>query len=129
VVRKVQESPPKGYDPDVEWAASWLVDADDVPVALCVGTIPLTVQNEVTFNPGVVFLFSAGAFVVEHPELADNREEVHFAAVMAVLDAYTGERKRGHPESPTLDEMVAPARAGTLRAQIVDWLRRCKTNS
>src|SRR5262245_8894427 len=70
LVHRVQASPPKGYDPDVEWAVVWLVEVEDVHVTICADVFGSVMKEEEKpgFNPGIISLLSAGAFVMEHPE-------------------------------------------------------------
>ena len=128
LVHQVQASPPRGYDPDVEWAIGWLVEVDDVSVTICADVLGSVMKEgeKPGFNPAIIGLLSAGAFVMEHPELATNEGEVNFAALTALLDVYAAERKRDGPASAPYDELLARARAGTLRAQVIDQVRRCK---
>ena len=128
LVHQVQASPPRGYDPDVEWAIAWLVEVDDVSVTICADVLGSVMKEgeKLGFNPAIVGLLSAGAFVMEHPELAKDQTEVNFAALTALLDVYTAGRKRGGPASAPYDELLARARAGTLRAQVMDQVRRCR---
>src|SRR5262245_40247727 len=128
LVHRIQASPPRGYDAEVEWGIVWLVEVDDVTVTLCADTLGtvLREREEIAFNPAIISLLSAGAFVIEHPDRGNDNGEVNYAAIMAVLDVYAGERKRGAPASPALEELAARARAGTLRAQFMEQVRRCK---
>ena len=68
----------------------WLTDAPDVAVTLCPAALGGFVGSDYRYGGQIVFsyMFSIGAFVIEHPAEAANLTSQNIAGVDGALKAY-----------------------------------------
>jgi len=112
-----------------EWMIQWLMDIPDITVKVCsafVGDLPKAGKNHSTEIFSQMIL-SGGAFMIEHPEKAQDEQAVHLAGLQSALHAYEAILKK-EPDAhwPYLDTLVKKRDAGTLADYVRETIPKCQ---
>src|SRR5260370_28850615 len=77
--------------PEREWATLWLIQVPDIHVNLCTAPLGDFMKKKYKYSSEIVgqLMYSTAAFVIEHPERANDKTAHYVAAVQAGLTAYT----------------------------------------
>jgi len=121
ITQKLEEAPLQpGTRPDRAWALSWLVDAPDVSVNVCLTSLG-GVDKDYSYASEIVlqYTFSMAALVIEHPETANDPNAQQLAGVVGALKAYRS-ILRGKPsaKSPILDSLLETEARGEMPESI-----------
>jgi hypothetical protein len=123
ITRTLEEAPLNpSLKPDFEWALSWLTDAPDVSVSACLTTLGGLPQSNYPYAGEIVlqYIFSMGAFVIEHPEAANDANAQQLAGAEGALHTY-GSILRDKPDAKSPDlEALREVRA---RGELPDYVR------
>ncbi|PYP82587.1 MAG: hypothetical protein DMG65_25975 [Candidatus Angelobacter sp. Gp1-AA117] len=108
---------------DREWAFRWLVEVPDIHVNVCMAPLGKFIDEKTyKYSPQIVLqlTLSSGAFVIEHPDKADDKDAQYFAGVEGALKAYQAILK-GAPnaKSTSLDTLLEKQASG----QLADFVR------
>jgi hypothetical protein len=114
---------------DRQWLTLWLVAIPDIKVSLCTEFFPQLLVSKknhaselVTQSP-----YSIAAFVIEHPEKAEDDDAKFQAGVEGTLKAYEAILKK-EPQAhwPILDELLLKRDKGELGAFIHATVPKCR---
>jgi hypothetical protein len=118
ITHKLEETPLlPGLQADRAWALQWLIDAPDVGVSVCPSMLGGLDQNGYPYASQIVlqYTFSMGAFVIEHPESANDLNAQQLAGVAGALKAYRSIlRDKPDAKSPALDALLETEARGGL---------------
>jgi hypothetical protein len=128
VARNLEQAPLKlALKPDREWALAWLTDAPDVTVTLCADALAGMLKSKYRYAGEIILQnsFSMAAFVIEHPEMANDPNAQQVAGMEGALAAYRS-ILRDHPEatSSALETLIKTQSRGELPAAMKKaWIR------
>ena len=91
VVRSLEANPlASGAQRDRQWLTLWLVAVPDIKVSLCTEFFPELLGSKKNHASELLMQspYSMAAFVIEHPERAEDAEAKYDAAVQGTLRAY-----------------------------------------
>ncbi len=94
---------------DRQWAILWLVQVPDVNVKLCLSLLGDYMKSKYKYSPEIAaqLTLASAAFVIEHPEKADDPFAQYVAGVESVLKAYQAILKsKPEAKSKALDELL-----------------------
>ncbi len=89
---KVESAPlDESLRPEREWATLWLIQVPDIHVNLCTAPLGDFMKKKYKYSSEIVgqLMYSTAAFVIEHPERANDKTAQYVAGVEGVLRAYT----------------------------------------
>jgi hypothetical protein len=130
VAQELQTDPlAENVQADREWVLKWMIEIPDIGVNVCSGILGELGEKE-TGYPGALLttmLASEAAFIIQHPDQANESPEIYFAGVDGALNAYVAIRKQ-HPEYHVakLDEFLAKRNEGKLKDAVSDATRVLK---
>ena len=124
VARSLEQAPlTPGAGADRAWALEWLTNAPDVTVTICSEPLGGLVQSDYAYAGEITLqdAFSMAAFVIEHPETANDPVAQQLAGVEGALTAYRSIlRDQPDARSPILDGLLQTQSRGGLP----DFVRR-----
>jgi hypothetical protein len=124
VTRSLEQAPLKpGARADREWALEWLTNAPDVTVTVCTDPLGGVVQSDYSYAGEITLqdMFSMAAFVIEHPESANDPVAQQSAGVEGALNAYRSiVRDRPEAKSSILEGLLQTQSRG----ELPDFVRR-----
>ena len=108
------------------WLITFLTDVPDVNVTICTDLFGPLLKTKKDYAPELVTqpMFSEAAFIIEHPDKADDETAVHLAGVEGMLKAYESFLKakpKGHHQF--LDDLIAKRDKGELAAFVADIVK------
>jgi len=128
IARTLEQTPLKAdARDDRAWALEWLTNAPDVTVDICLYALGRIEKNypyagEITLQD----MFSMAAFVIEHPETANDQTAQHLAGIEGALNAYRSIlRDRPEAKSTALETLLQIQSRGELSDRIRRALDRC----
>jgi hypothetical protein len=129
IAANLEQAPLKtGLTADREWALEWLTEAPDVTVTICPDALGGLVGSNYLYAGEIILQnsFAMAAFLIEHPEAANNMNAQQVAGVEGVLRAYRS-ILRDSPEakSPALDRVAQTQSRGELPDFVRKAWRRC----
>ncbi|HEX8626090.1 MAG TPA: hypothetical protein VF782_13575 [Allosphingosinicella sp.] len=129
VTEKLGQAPLKiGLAADREWALEWLTDAPDVTVTICPDALGGLVGSNY-LHAGEIILqnsFSMAAFLIEHPEAANDPNAQQLAGLEGALKAYRSIlRDAPDAKSAALERLVQTQSRGQLSDFVRKAWRRC----
>jgi hypothetical protein len=76
---------------ETKWAMIWLIEVPDVTVSVCTAPLGDFMKKKYKFEPEIIaqLTFSGGAFVIEHPDKANDKIAQYLAGVEGALKAYS----------------------------------------
>lgn len=112
-----------------EWLTIWLIEVPDVSVTVCANLVEPILGSKKKHASELVtqMMYSSAAWVIDHPEQADDLHAMYLAGVEGTLRAYES-ILRDEPDSrwKFLDELVARREAGTLTAYVREIMPECE---
>jgi hypothetical protein len=112
-----------------EWLLKWLIEVPDISVKMCT-TFLGDLGDSKSGNPGAIIatlLASEAAFVIEHPEKANDVDAVYFAGVDGALHSYEAIRsKDASYRVPHLDDLTQKRDQGKLADYVHATANKCK---
>ena len=105
-----------------EWGFKWLVETDQVTVAVCGGTMDLIPEKKNKFKSELLMqqTFGMGVFKLENPDRKSDEKAAQLAGFESMLRAYeVMVQENNKARNAELDSLLAKHKAGELRS-IVD---------
>ena len=102
---------------DREWALAWVAEAPDVTVTLCGDALGGILESKYPYRSQILFqdMFGMAAFVIGHPESANDLNAQQLAGIQGALAAYRSIlRDKPQPRSRELDKLLETEAAGKL---------------
>jgi hypothetical protein len=129
ITHKLEQAPlDPGLQADRAWALQWLTDVPDISVEICVETLSGMLHGHYEYG-GQISLqdsFSIAAFMIEHPDSANDRNAQEMAGLQASLNAYRAIlRDKPDAKSRALDDLLETQARGELPEYIRKALIRC----
>jgi hypothetical protein len=129
IAGKLEQAPLElGLAADREWALEWLTGVPDVTVTICPDALGGLVGSNYLYVREIVLQnsFSMAAFLIEHPEAADNQAALQLAGVEGALKAYLSIlRDMPEAKSPALERLAQTRSRGQLSEFVRKAWRRC----
>jgi hypothetical protein len=115
--------------PEREWAVSWVVAAPDIHVRICPSLLGDLRRPRYKYKAeiGEQFLISSAAFLIEHPDQADNNRAQSVGGMEGVLKAYSAIVK-AEPQATakSLDALLEKQREGKLADVVWEIAKTCQ---
>jgi hypothetical protein len=112
-----------------KWLTVFLITVPDITVQVCGEFTGPLLKSKKDYAPEIFIqgMYSAAAFVIEHPADKDNVEAKYLAGLEGSLRAYESLQK-SNPKLrwPVLDELIARREAGTLAEYVHQKAPSCK---
>jgi carboxypeptidase Q len=122
IAHQMEETPlDSDLRPELQWALRWLIEVPDVHVSLCTAPLGDFMKKKYKYSPEIVtqLTFSSGAFVIAHPEQANDAMAQYVAGVEGALRAYQSILKtKPDAKSRELDDLLQKQNQGTLAAHV-----------
>jgi hypothetical protein len=109
---------------------TWLSDSPDVTVKVCGDVVPTTGQETVR-SVFFQFVVSSAAFIIEHPDQANDELAVNLAGVQGALHTYQLLKARLGKEAKNgaLEELLRKQEQGQLEAHVRAGVARCNAGT
>ena len=124
ITRNLEEAPLNpNLKADRAWALSWLTDAPDVSVNVCLASLGDMAQSKYPYDGQIVlqYTFSMAALVIEHPETVNDPNAQQLAGAEGALNAYRAIlRDEPDAKSPTLEALLETR----TRGELPDFVRK-----
>jgi hypothetical protein len=107
----------------------WLIEVPDISVSLCGELLGPEPRSAKKYTAELVTqtAFSGAAFIISHPDQANDANAVYLAGVEGALQAYTAIREKNPKYSwPSLDELLVKKEKGELAAAVATAAAKCK---
>jgi hypothetical protein len=111
---------------EIRWALGWLADVPDVSVTICLAPLGNFTKQKYKYEPQIFgqFTFSMGAFLIEHPDKADDKVAQYIVGVEGALKAYSAILSvKPDAHSKALDELLQKQSQG----QLGDYVREASS--
>src|SRR6185369_12236169 len=109
-----------------KWFTVWLIEVPDIHVELCGAYLGPVFGTKKNYD-GELFqqtMFSSAAFIVEHPEQANDRLAVNLAGVEGALKTYEAIlQTKPKARWPFLDELIVKRDKGELKAYVQEVMQ------
>ena len=132
VTRSLEQAPLRlGAREDRAWALEWITNAPDVTVTVCTEPLGGLVQSDYPYAGEITLqdVFSMAAFVIEHPETANDPVAQQLAGVEGALTAYRSIlRDQPDARSPILDGLLQTQSRGELHDFVRTAWASCSAN-
>jgi hypothetical protein len=106
---------------DREWLFRWMVEIPDISLSLCSGLLGELGKSK-TGHPGLILISSMAsqaAFVIEHPDKANDKNATYFAGVEGALATYKAIREKDPKyKAPGREELLQKQEKGQLEETI-----------
>jgi len=113
-----------------EWFTVWLIEVPDIQIELCGAYLEPVFGSKKNYESEIFAqtMFSSAAFIIEHPEQANDRVAVNLAGLEGALKAYDAILKvKPKARWEFLDELIAKRDKGELRAYVQEISQtKCK---
>lgn len=133
IAHKLEVAPlDKSLYPEREWALKWVIDVPDVHVKLCPGVLGRFINAKYKYSSEILvqLTLSSAAFVLEHPDKAEDDVAQYTAGVEGVLKAYEAILKtNGKATSKDLDQLRQLQNQGKLADFVRQGSGPCNTKS
>lgn len=130
VTRALETNPlDPGLQDDREWALRWLTEAPDVSVEICLDILGDAGRKSYPYAGEMLFQYSfgMGAFVIEHPEAANDKDAQQLAGMESALKAYSAiVRVRPDGRLKSYDALLAAQSQGALPEAVRKAAAKCK---
>ncbi len=110
--------------PEREWATLWLIQVPDIHVNLCTAPLGDFMKKKYKYSSEIVgqLMYSTAAFVIEHPERANDKTAQYVAGVEGVLRAYTATlAAKPDAHSKPLDDLLQKRTQDQLADTVRDY--------
>ncbi|HEV7842107.1 MAG TPA: hypothetical protein VGO69_00345 [Pyrinomonadaceae bacterium] len=128
------EADPLGKDAKEarRWLLLWLIRVPDIKVTICTDFLAPLYKKDKNNSLDITaqMTFSSAAFMIEHPEQAEDEPAVYLAGLEGSLKAYEALLK-AKPKAtwPFLDDLIAKRERGELAGYIAGILKTgCKSS-
>jgi hypothetical protein len=115
---------------DRQWLTLWLIAVPDINVSICTKFYPALLEANKNHASELIVQasYSMAAFVIEHPEKAEDDDAKYQAGVEGTLKAYEAILKK-EPQAhwPILDELLLKRDKGELGAFIHATVPKCRS--
>ena len=111
-----------------EWAVSWVVATPDLHVRICTAFLADLRRPRYKYRSemGAQLLISSGAFVIEHPDQADNNTAQNIGGMQGVLKAYSAIVKtEPQTTAKSLDALLEKQSQGKLAEAVREMAKDC----
>jgi hypothetical protein len=113
-----------------EWFTFWLIEVPDISLELCTDYLGPIAGAKKNYSSEIFgqTMFSSAAFIIEHPEQAQDKVAVNLAGVEGALKVYEAVLKtKPKARWEFLDELVAKREKGELGAYVQEIAQtKCK---
>ncbi len=120
ITRKMADAPlDPGLRADRDWALRWLIEIPDINVDVCNAPLGDFMNAHYKYTPQIIgqLTFSTGAFIIEHPDKAKDRDAQYVAGIEGALHAYQSILKiKPDATAKQLDDLLEKQKKGTLAA-------------
>jgi hypothetical protein len=124
ITRSLEDAPLNpNLTADRAWALSWLTDAPDVSVNVCLASLGDMAQGKYPYDSQIVlqYTFSMAALVIEHPETVNDPNAQQLAGAEGALNAYRAILKdKPDAKSPELEALLETR----TRGELSDFVRK-----
>jgi hypothetical protein len=107
-----------------EWFNDWLLEIPDMRVDLCTGYLEPLYQKKNKNYASIIyhqFLFSSAAYMIDHPDQADDKIAISQAGLEGALKTYQSIlRKKPDKRWPFLDDLINKRDRSGLKAYVAD---------
>ena len=129
IAHKLEQAPlDTSLQKEREWALLWLIQVPDVHVKMCTAALGNFLKSKYKYSSEITIqlTFSSGAFVIEHPDKADDDLAQYVAGAEGALKAYQA-ILAAHPDakSKELDQLLEKQAQG----QLTDFVRESSKKS
>ena len=115
--------------PERQWAVSWIVAAPDIHVRICPALLGDLRRPRYKYRSEISeqLLISSAAFLIEHPDQADNYRAQSIGGMEGVLKAYSAIIK-ADPQATAkpLDALLEKQREGKLAEAVGEFVKGCQ---
>lgn len=130
IAHKLEASPlDPALTPEREWALKWTIAAPDVHVKICTGLLSDLRRPKYKYRSEMTeqLLISSAAFLIEHPEQAENYPAQSIGGMEGVLKAYSAIIK-AEPQATakSLDALLEKQRQGKLADVVSGIVKSCQ---
>ena len=129
IVRKLEQAPmERNLWDDRAWAVQWLTDAPDVTVSVCLTPLGDLTDDRYAYEVEIIvqYTLGMGAFIIENPIMAKDRDAHQLAGVESALIAYRSIRQtQTDTQSSALEKLLALQRSGALPKFVQKAYRQC----
>jgi hypothetical protein len=108
------------------WLITFLTDVPDVNVTICTDLFGPLLKTKKDYAPELVTqpMFSEAAFIIEHPDKANDETAVHIAGVEGMLKAYESILKaKPKAHHQFLDDLIVKRDKGELASFVADIVK------
>jgi hypothetical protein len=113
---------------DYGWLLRWAIEVPDLTVSICSANMPWKDKYKHSGGLAAVGMAATVAFVIQHPDQAEDPATSGIAAMESMLRAYQ-KIVEGDPKahSREMDDVVEIQRQGKLEEYVRDrWMKTCK---
>ncbi|MGZ4867568.1 MAG: hypothetical protein ACXV7C_10115 [Candidatus Angelobacter sp.] len=114
--------------PERGWAVSWTVAAPDIHVRICLSLLADLRRPRYKYKSeiGEQLLISSAAFLIEHPDQANNNRAQSVGGMEGVLKAYSAiVNAEPQATAKSLDTLLAKQREGKLADAVGEIVKGC----
>ena len=130
IAHKLEAAPlDPGLAPERQWAVNFAITAPDVHVRMCPMLLGDLRRPKYKYRSEISeqLLISSAAFLIEHPEQADNYRAQSIGGMEGVLKAYSAIIK-AEPQATakSLDDLLEKQREGKLADAVGEIVKSCQ---
>lgn len=114
---------------DREWLMRWLIEAPDISVTACSAFLEPAMRANDRFSSELFaqMIFGQAAFVIEHPERADDHQSTYLAGLESSLRMYESHlRARPQARHRFLDELLERRSRNELGDYVREKMAGCR---
>jgi hypothetical protein len=115
--------------PEREWALKWTIGAPDVHVRICTNLLSDLRRPKYKYRSEISeqLLISSAAFLIEHPDQAENYQAQSIGGMEGVLKTYSAILK-AEPQATakSLDSLLEKQRQGKLADAVSEIVKGCQ---
>ena len=115
--------------PERQWALSWVIAVPDIHVRICTNLLSDLRRPRYKYRAELTdqLLISSTAFVIEHPDQADNYRAQSIGGMEGVLKAYSSIIKaQPQTTAKSLDALLEKQREGKLADAVGEMVKSCQ---
>ena len=113
-----------------EWFLMWLIQVPDIHIELCSAYLGSEKSTDKNYRSEISeqIMFSSAAFIIEHPDQANDRVAVNLAGVEGALKVYENVlATKAKARSDFLDSLLEKRNKGELRGYVEETANtKCK---
>lgn len=109
---------------------TWWIENPNLTLNWCAGILTDGENDKIRATVVSQGLFGAGAYLIQHPEMAEDQQAIHLAGVRSALTLYkTAVEQNKKMRDGFYDDLVARWDAGTLDSWVEQKVRECQDTS